>query len=153
MRITYEKTIDQIKESIIANEFAFHVKAIAKKLPSFYQADYAFFRNKKMVCLCEIKNRNKEYPTLLLSLHKWDWLNRIHKEFNLACIILWTFPVNEKTQCWYFYIDNQVLDIEWGGRNDRQDDQDCEPVVMIPKLWFKPAFELLTDLKSLANNK
>ncbi len=103
-----------------------------RKLPLSYRLECAMehIPTGKIRGFCEFKRRKnlrEQYPTLILSLHKYRELQAV-SEFSTALLFVrWNDRdgVHEITE----YAD---VDIEWGGRKDRRDWQDEEPVVHIP---------------------
>lgn len=105
-----------------------------QKLPKQYRIDWALSR-KKIVCWCECKRRwnNKDaYPTLILSLSKVMHGVEMYKatEIPFVVIVEWNDGI-------YWNKIDKVGEIGFGGRKDRGDWQDIEPVVHIPVTDFR----------------
>lgn len=106
-------------------------KCTLAKLPLQYSIDYGVYRDDKFLGFAELKNRtvNKHtYPTYMISLSKFlkaKELNRSTGKGTSLC-------VSWKDECGYVRLDS-ILDytISQGGRTDRGDWQDIEPVLYI----------------------
>ena len=103
-----------------------------RKLPLSYQLECAMEHTPtgKVMGFCESKRRKnlrEKYPTLILSLHKYRELQAVREFATALLFVRWDDRdgVHEITE----YAD---ADIRWGGRKDRGDWQDEEPVVHIP---------------------
>jgi hypothetical protein len=106
-------------------------KCKAHKLPIQYKIDYALTREKKIVAAAEIKVRttpHDKYPTYMLSLSKIQAAVDLSKTLSVPVMLIvkWSDVIG-------------VVDLskagklfEIGGRKDRDDWQDCEPVGLIP---------------------
>ena len=107
-----------------------------QKLPLSYRLECAIedTSSGNIIGFCEFKrrtNRRKQYPTLLLSLHKYAALCDYAKFGESFLFVRWedfdgAYHVNEH--------EGSVTDykIAWGGRRDRDDWQDMEPTIHIP---------------------
>jgi hypothetical protein len=94
--------------------------------------------NKKPVCFAELKTRKNastQYPTLMLSLNKWKHGTELAKTVNVPFIVIakWTDGI--------FFLNASKTEVEIGigGRQDRGDNQDIEPVVFMKVTDFKKA--------------
>ena len=93
-------------------------------------------RNNKVLGFAELKCRNnnrKQYPSLILSLNKWIHGKQLAAEVSGGFLII----VQWKDGLFYFKESGLHVDYDFGGRKDRGDDQDMEPVVKIPVDYFK----------------
>jgi hypothetical protein len=112
-----------------------------KKLPISYRVDFAILDGTRIRGFCELKCRVvefKTYDSLILSLGKWDALINLQR----------STPDMRSRVCvryldgdyWYPVSEDSIgeVSVRWGGRNDRGDWQDMEPVVHIPtRLFFE----------------
>jgi hypothetical protein len=136
-RPMYESQNDLSNEKDVANYLADKWSCVFKKLPISYNVDWLLINNSETPkAFAELKCRNNEsikYPTLLLSLSKWMKGKELGKELNIPFIVIvrWTDGV-------YFHIAGKhEVTYGFGGRRDRNDAQDVEPIVLIPTDTFK----------------
>lgn len=132
MRQLYESSEDRSNEREVASRLALLQKCDFKKLPMAYYIDWVFLRNQKPVAIAEVKcrkNPSAQYPTLMLGLAKWMHGKELAKELAVPFLVVikWTDGL-------FWHSANQHTQIShgFGGRVDRNDDQDVEPVVFIP---------------------
>lgn len=132
-RPIYETTINITKEAAIAGELSAAWNCDVIKLPRLYSCDYAAMRDGSVSAWIEIKCRNRSYPTYLLSLHKWlkgvELSNVTGKPFIL--VVSWDDKIIYKN------VTNEPVKIVIGGRKDRGDPADIEPMVEIEISGFK----------------
>lgn len=137
IRPIYETAKDIKAEKEVANLLRETHKLICFKMPISYRIDWAIFSfGKKLQGFMELKIRNvsrSQYPTLMLSLGKCV------TGCNLAHLTNTAFWVAVKwTDSFGFCRVTQPLEnIGIGGRMDRGDDADIEPVVYLPITEFK----------------
>lgn len=101
------------------------------KMPIQYGIDYCCYRNSTLVGFVELKNRTctkDKYPTYIISLSKYlkakEFSRSLGKPTNLC--VRWT------DQSGYVRLDTiDDPSISQGGRYDRNDWQDVEPVLHI----------------------
>jgi len=134
-RPMYEDEASWTREDGFRRDIEHWTGKILNKLPISYRVDYAVTQNGKVVGFTELKCRgvpSTKYKTLILSLGKWEALLSLQQSArnlrsNLAVRFtdtdLW-FPVFPETR--------DAVEVRWGGRNDREDWQDMEPVVHLP---------------------
>jgi len=106
------------------------------KLPISYRLDWIAFRDRKLMGFIELKTRTTKrltYPTLILSLSKFSAgcsLSRLTgTDFWVAA--KWTDSLG------FCCCSDLGAEIEMGGRHDRNDRDDFEPVVHLPVELFK----------------
>ena len=135
-----QETLDA--EEKIANTISELWKAKLSKLPIRYKLDYAAERNGRIVAWIEIKTRKykwADFDTFMLSLDKYLAAVELGKVTNLpvTLVVKWVDKVG--------YVDllNCTGVVKMGGRNDRNDTQDVQPVIYIPMNNFR---ELETSL-------
>lgn len=107
------------------------------KLKRLYPFDRAVIRDKEITGFLEIKcrpNPKDQYPEYMISLDKIRWALEIRQTLGHPCFLAvqWTdqlgiHRIDSKMDYW----------VGMGGRIDRNDPQDMEPVVMINTKWFK----------------
>jgi hypothetical protein len=137
-RPIYETPEDIIRESSIQEEF---IEAVygdnelvkAVKLPKFYAIDYALTKyNGKIIGWLEIKSRtipSDKYSSYILSYKKWREGISISQESNLPyyLAVKWTDKLGVIT-----FPNCIQTNLVIGGRFDRSDPDDTEPMVEIP---------------------
>ena len=123
-----EHNLNQEKEvvKIMSEEWRSHFY----KLPISYHLDYALVRDNRMRGFAEIKcrtNRVDTYPTYMISLLKLIKANELSAETGLPCLLLvqWIDWLGWTT----FDMD---YELSYGGRKDRGDGSDVEPVAHFP---------------------
>jgi hypothetical protein len=139
-RTTYEKEEDLRKEAEVAKILADYDRIMMVKMHMKYYIDFMGFTGQdsppsptsRAVSVTEIKcrdNSRTQYPTLIMSLAKWNMGTRYHEinglDFNVA--VKWTEGIFR-----YNYRPDNGYHIAMGGRKDRGDVQDIEPVIHIP---------------------
>ena len=132
MRKIYETQYDLDNEKSISEVIQSVCNLSLRKLSMKYFIDFIAFRNKKAVAVVEVKKRNNNhdtYPTLILSLAKYNRGAEFYRVNGLKFI----FAVQFTDGC-FFYTHNDAarFAIALGGRTDRKDAEDIEPVIHIP---------------------
>jgi hypothetical protein len=144
MRPRYESESDRKHEALIVGEICNQWDVEAKKVPIRYEFDYALMKADMsswklepiVVGILEIKRRKKKYKTLMISMQKVATMQMYSQQFDIPAILAVSWP-NEETQ--YTILQQRRTAgyrIEWGGRRDRGDSQDEEPVIHIPVEHF-----------------
>jgi len=134
-RPEYESQNDRNNEQAIIAvvESKWHCKA--QKLKKRLELDFALIRNGKIVAFAEVKQRNvlhDTYKTFAISLHKWLKA----KELSEACKIPVFFVIGYKDGIRWVKHDLTEYEMFMGGRTDRGDAQDVEPMIHIPIKQF-----------------
>lgn len=138
-RPTYETAVDRSNEQKVVESICGRWNCEYAKLPRRYELDYILTRGKEAVAWMEVKCRNYSLDEIgsmggyMLSLAKWN-----------AAQLLVTFTGRPfylaiQTTCGGYVAkvrDFESADIRIGGRKDRNDWQDQEPVVFIPTKRF-----------------
>lgn len=128
-RPLYERTVDRTNERIVLDVLRERCQQTFVKLPISYEVDYAaLMPSGTIVGVVEIKVRGRRYDTLILSARKvltmMQWVR-----FGFHATIVVALPDG-------IYRRNVMLDdrfrMTMGGRSDRGDPDDVEPVVQIP---------------------
>ena len=135
-RPIYETDSDLAKEKEVQEALYLLWEVTFNKLPRAYHVDWMLTRKNEAKAFVELKCRNNnrhQYPTLMLSLHKWMHGKALAQEIGgkFLIIVKWNDGIFYHTQGW--------CDVTYGigGRKDRGDNQDIEPVVYIPVDYFK----------------
>jgi len=109
------------------------------KLPIRYAVDYAFLRDGEVVGFAELKCRlttRTKYPAYMVSLHKVMASRMLYHTTNTPVVLVveWTDAIG-----WTQIAGPSASEfrVGMGGRRDRNDDQDIEPVALISIDRFK----------------
>ena len=136
MRPIYETPDDLANEEAIKELLILMWDVRFHKLPRAYHVDWMLTKKGEAKAFAELKcrkNPRRQYPTLMLSLHKWMHGKAMAEEIGGSFIVLvkWEDGIYWHKQGW--------CDVTYGvgGRKDRGDSQDIEPVVHIPTDYFK----------------
>ena len=136
MRPIYETSADLQREKEVQETLYLMWEVEFHKLPRAYHIDWMLTKKNETKAFAELKCRNNsrhQYPTLMLSMHKWMHGKSMAQEINgqFLVIVKWTDGIFYHKQGW--------CDVTYGvgGRKDRGDSQDIEPVVYIPTDFFK----------------
>ncbi len=103
------------------------------KLPKFYKCDWGIVVLGSIKALIEIKCRDfkpDKYPTIILSADKWTYLCYSDAALGIPCLFVARFA--DKSIRYIRPSHQKGFSVKLGGRNDRSDWQDIEPVVHIP---------------------
>lgn len=133
MRPLYENEVSLKAEKEIARQLEKRWQCRLIKLPISYNADYLAVNNKNPLGLIEIKCRGQRYSKMFLSLHKFLKVQLFAKQIGVPFILVYGFPEG----VWWRNVTQYPLDIEVGGRTDRNDWQDTEPMQMFDMAGFK----------------
>jgi hypothetical protein len=144
MRPTYETPGDRAREAAVVDAFASHYSLETIKLPARYPLDFGVLRDsedgKVITAFGEVKVRTHSFgafPTVILSVAKWAegmaLVERTGTRFLL--VVGWDSGSDVR------WVDLTTLTgpprIAPGGRQDRGDSDDSEPVVHIPIHVFR----------------
>lgn len=136
----YESDSDRKKELAVISKIGGLARKTPIKLPIRYAIDFAMFDGKQITSWVEVKcrkNSQAAYPTLMISAAKLiEGLNLArHSGKPFYLVVEWTDRIG--------FLEIKALTdfaIGYGGRVDRADAQDMEPVVFIPTDQFKTIF-------------
>ena len=137
MRQIYETRSDLDNEKSICKTIEAACGLRLKKLSIKYNLDFIGFRNGKAVAVIEVKKRHNSYsryPTLILSLAKYNRGVEFYRVNDLKFIFCVQF---EDGYFFYEYQNEDRFDVQIGGRTDRNDVEDIEPVMHIPIVRMK----------------
>lgn len=131
MRPTYECDGDRRSEERVIKHVAERRGLSYKKLPPKYAVDFALLKDAEVKSWAEIKCRTvtrEKYPTYMLSLDKYMSMLRLARVTGLLTelMVLWTDSLG------ILDITVATTTVSIGGRTDRNDAQDTEPVALIP---------------------
>lgn len=134
VRPKYETDEDLKREWVAIDAFCDHTNSTPIKLPIGARADYMLYRKREAKAIVEVKCRKNPisaYPTYMLSKSKYDALCDYSKMgFYSALLVHWDDAIG--------YVPMPIEhEIGSGGRWDRNDPKDVEPVVLIDIAKFK----------------
>ena len=139
MRLMYENldtAVDEVEFFRSLRKHRDYSNQTFRKLPLGYEIECAVEVDGKVVGFCEFKRRHNKrhrYPTLILSLRKYKQLiSYSYFESPAKLYVRW----DDFDAVHVVRPQKITYDIEWGGRTDRGDWQDREPVVHIPGEHF-----------------
>lgn len=132
-RPRYETADDRTRELAVAQAVFDPYGVTLAKLPVSYEADFAVVRDGRVIGVVEVKVRSRAYDTLMLSLHKAQTMRR-YAECGLRAWLVLCVPTGVYARQ---VTASDLADIRMGGRTDRGDWQDVEPVVHVPMLGMR----------------
>lgn len=134
MRPYYENQRDLTNENLVAT--ALKEKGMdLVKMPVSYRLDFAMLHKGKVRGFAELKTRNNrhdKYPTLMISLGKVMSARQLSEATGTRSILFVKF-----LDGLYWCDFASPFDLKIGGRTDRQDDADIEPVAHFPMKVFR----------------
>jgi hypothetical protein len=144
MRPMYETDADLQREGTVAQAFEKAWKVKTVKLPIKYALDYAMTRQDKVFAFAEIKTRRIPMEDIDrrggydLGLAKWMAGKEAHEATGLPFVLIVKLPDG----LYYSMFGDghnsfKPDDVIMGGRIDRNDTQDFEPMVIIRAERFK----------------
>lgn len=133
MRLRYETASDRSAEREVAALIASRWSCTPVKLNDAYQLDYALLRDDKVAAWAEVKCRGKRYSTYMLSLHKHIAARELSAAARCPALLVVRWPD------WVGYLDLSAEpdSVRMGGRTDRGDWQDIEPVAHFDVTRFR----------------
>lgn len=136
MRPIYETDKDLRNELSLSNIVSKQWKCTMQKLQPRDHFDYAAVRNGEVVAFIEMKTRSNKmqhYPTYMISMTKVINASITGISTGLPCflVVQWVDGVG------YVNMGNVKTTVKMGGRTDRSDPQDVEPVCHIDIGLFK----------------
>jgi len=139
MRKLYESANDRQNEARLARTIEAARGVTLKKLGIKYGLDYIALKNDVAVGAVEVKARRnafEDYDTVILSLDKYQ---HAMKFVSMGLPVILVFGFTDRPDGMFHTLSGKVHDIKWfAGRNDRDDKQDAEPVVHIPRSAWRP---------------
>lgn len=142
-RPRYETESDLVLEWHVIRQIETRWRCEAHKLPISYGLDFALVRGGQICAAVEMKRRSKRYGSLMISMHKLTKARDFRDQgVPTFFVIAWPDGV------YYHEISDDLFPIGWGGRIDRGDSADVEPVAHIPAENFKSLFSAAERLLS-----
>lgn len=136
-RPLYESAADLDRQGVVESVLCSAWGCSVERIPIKYGWDLAGIRAGAIKCYMEIKVRKAAYATYMLSLEKWMKGIQLTELTGLPCFLVVSLPVNDSRQIKYYQVKREPLLHRMGGRKDRGDAGDWEPVVEIPMSGFK----------------
>lgn len=139
-RPIYESLADKENERAIVTQICYAWDCLAEKGRHLGYVDYYLYKPKtNLIAVIEIKNRHKlsvrKFPAYMISKNKINKGLIISNELAVPFLLV----VNFAEMLMYAEIKREHQYKEgMGGRKDRNDPYDIEPVVYIPISLFKP---------------
>lgn len=127
MRPRYETETDLANEAAVVNVVASRWLCECRKLPLRYELDYAIYKDNFLRAYLEIKCRSvasNQYATVILSAAKVATAKQLSAAAGVPSILVVSYTDLD------LWIDISKADAKYspGGRSDRGDAQDLEPV-------------------------
>lgn len=142
MRPMYESSQDKAHEAQVIARLCSAWKCDAQKMPVAYPVDWSLKQGKEVKALAEIKFRNASYDTYIVGLRKYSDMLNLHQASGLPCLLVVCWPEGGKRVIKYTTITSKPTKVIHGGRTDRGDSQDVEPMAEIAMSEFKTVGEL-----------
>ena len=136
-RPIYETVADIRREADVAGVIASLWKCTTRKMKRLYSVDFALMRGKEVMAWAEIKCRDASYPTFIISLKKWMDGLELAEASGSPFLIIVSWPVDGVRILMYHRVERKLIRVIFGGRTDRSDPDDVEPLVEIPVTSFK----------------
>jgi hypothetical protein len=139
MRPNYETQADRNREFVAKRQLGdiFGPCMTVVKLHKHYIIDFVVLDNKKIVAVCEFKTAKYsigKYPTFMMSLNKW---NKGLEYFNLHNVPFYILAKYTEGFYLHEYSPSVKYWIELGGRRDRDDPLDIEPIIRVKTEDFR----------------
>jgi len=134
VRPLYETDADRLAEKNVADLLEVRWTCQLSKLPIAYRLDFLVCTILQPRAFCEIKVRKYTWEQIsdwggyMLSLGKWDAARNLFLATGLPFLLVVSCAGDVR---WRLFARFPVVPIKMGGRTDRDDSQDMEPVVMI----------------------
>lgn len=128
----YESKADLIRESGVAASLSSAWECTSHKLPVQYRVDFAMLVGGSVKAWLEVKCRNRYYDEMILSAAKFTAGQQLAMATDKPFVV--AFGIND--QIYWRNCTGDKPEIYIGGRTDRGDSQDIEPVVMLPLQYF-----------------
>ena len=143
-RPLYESQQDLLRERDVADQLSYRWNCEIYKMPVRYQIDWAMLRGGELKAFAELKIRNNEigrYETFMISLGKWVYGNQLSVISGVPFLVV----VRWSDGLFWHEAGTAPITISMGGRFDRNDSQDFEPMVHISTSAFKRILERSSD--------
>lgn len=143
MRPVYESPQDRANEEQVISFLSQKWHVQANKNPKFYPVDWSLSKDGEVKAMVEIKVRNRSYPTYIISSRKWADAVQASEALGIPYLLAVCWPEMGKQVVRYIKVAKGIHDrIVHGGRSDRGDSQDMEPMTEISMTKFTLAGEL-----------
>ncbi len=133
MRPLYENQIDLSNEAGVVARLCAEWGCQSLKLPMQYRVDFAITKDSRVKAWLEVKCRSRLYSEMILSAGKFMAGQQLAQSTDKPFVV--AFCINDHIY-WRDCSDDQP-EICVGGRTDRGDWQDTEPIVMLPFSEFR----------------
>ncbi len=140
MRPLYERPEDIANERRLAELVASEWDVQPLKLKTAYSVDYALTRAGRTLAFSEFKCRTYSMPQMdrmggfMLSLHKWAAIKTLTDASGLPFVVV---VGDGEGEVWHHRPTDFSHDgVAFGGRMDRGDHQDVEPVILLRMARF-----------------
>jgi len=136
MRPTYETDQDVEYEKHVADVFAEKHGMTWVRNPVKYPIDISFMQGNNISLFAEIKCRKVDkdtYPTYMISVSKVMAARALTDATGVECLLI----VKWKDNAGWINLSKDPDSVGFGGRADRNDSQDMEPVVYYNIIRFK----------------
>lgn len=139
MRPVYETAENREREKNVITYACKIWNCTAVKTPRFYPLDWSLQKDGQIKAFAEVKYRSKIYPTYLISAHKWQAAINLSEILNIPAllVICWPDENDNRFVIWTQMKRGKHHKIIHGGRFDRNDEQDSEPMVELNLSVFK----------------
>lgn len=138
MRPTYETAQDRTNEQQVIDLLCRVWSCTAEKTPRYYPVDWSLQKGSSVKALIEIKCRDKSYSSYIISLKKFSEMAMQSLMSNVPFFLVICWPEAGKRVVRYAKVTSDLhSNVIHGGRKDRGDAQDQEPMVDIPINKFK----------------
>ena len=137
MRPRYETEADLKNEVEVIAPVERWLRCRAVKFAARYRADFAMVERGGLICcFAEVKVRNERIDPYWIGLDKWTALYQLSDHARYCSLIVVRWP----TQLAYVPVlpEYRSALTRLGGRTDRNDPDDIEPMVLIPLAHFRP---------------
>lgn len=137
MRPIYETPDTLRDERAVIQSACAHWGCESIKLPMSYRIDFAVLMGGQVEAWAEVKCRGKMYPEMYLSLGKWSAGKELSRATGLPFLLLYSFK--DRGVFWR-RVDEDSPSFVIGGRTDRNDWQDIEPMAVFSLNTFQPLY-------------
>jgi hypothetical protein len=134
MRPTYENEITLAEEREIRERVEKRWNCRMEKMPVAYRLDFCIMRAGKFIAWAEVKRRKRtfnKHPDTWLSLQKWLAALELNGRTRLPCVFIVKY---DDCTAWADMLPKRKF--SWEGRDDRNDPDDKEPVLLVPQSAF-----------------
>jgi hypothetical protein len=139
-RPVYESKLTLQNERDVTTRLAARWNLMLRKTPDFYPLDFALsrpsppVRDGKIERMLEVKCRSRFYPSMFLSASKLAFAGSL---LNVGLVTTFAWAALETDGDWRVLLWDcdtlrREVTFEWGGRSDRGDAADREPMALVP---------------------